>query len=585
MWLDHLVAECLIPLAIWILISGLDDLFIAVMSLAIGRERFPWPTSADLERAGERRIAIFVPLWHEHGVIGRMLERNLASIHYANYEVFVGTYPNDPLTVRAVAEAAARDPRIHPAPVAHDGPTSKGDCLNGIYEGMLDYEARHGVRFDIVLTHDAEDLIHPESLRLVNCYSRDYQMVQIPVLALPTPFRKLTHGVYCDEFAEYQTKDVPVRQRLGGFLPGNGVGTGFDRAALERLAETRGGRIFAPECLTEDYENGYRLYAMGCRQIFVPLCPDSPWPVATREYFPQDFRAAVRQRTRWVAGIALQGWELHGWRTPARQIYWFWRDRKGLVGNLISPAANALFLYGLAGRGWGGGLPRWAAPLCTATLAMSLLQIVIRARASLRIYGLRFAAGVPLRLLWSNVLNFVATAAAVRQYFAARLLHRPLAWCKTEHAYPVHHQPGPGRVRIGEILVRLGCVSTESVEQAAAGKPGSLRLGEYLVFREQISEENLYRALSAQTGIPLGAPARGEVNRLATRALPVEAARRWNVLPYRVHLGQLHLITPEPPTIEMAEELAALSTLELRFRLVRPAEFQRLSREYLPLAG
>jgi hypothetical protein len=35
----------------------------------------------------------------------------------------------------------------------------------------------------------------------------------------------------------------------------------------------------------------------------------------------------------------------------------------------------------------------------------------------------------------------------------------------------------------------------------------------------------------------------------------------------------------------MAAELALLSTLELRFRLVRPAEFNRLAREYLPKAG
>jgi len=38
---------------------------------------------------------------------------------------------------------------------------------------------------------------------------------------------KFTHGLYCDEFAEYQLKDIPARQRLGGFLPSNGVGTGF----------------------------------------------------------------------------------------------------------------------------------------------------------------------------------------------------------------------------------------------------------------------------------------------------------------------------------------------------------------------
>src|SRR4051794_38428388 len=133
MWVHHLVATCVVPLACWMLISGLDDLFIALVYLATRRKRFPWPANADLEQASERRIAIFVPLWREHRVIGRMLEHNLSVVHYANYDVFVGVYPNDPLTERAVADAAQRDPRVHLAVCPHDGPTSKGDCLNWIY--------------------------------------------------------------------------------------------------------------------------------------------------------------------------------------------------------------------------------------------------------------------------------------------------------------------------------------------------------------------------------------------------------------------------------------------------------------------
>ncbi len=141
--------------------------------------------------------------------------------------------------------------------------------------------------------------------------------------------------------------------------------------ALERLAATRGGRIFDPACLTEDYENGFRLHALGCRQIFVPLRLPADAPVATREYFPRRLRAAIRQRSRWVAGIALQGWEHHGWRAPLRQLYFFWRDRKGLVGNLLSPIANLLFLGWVCGWRGFGGVPAWAARLCTATLSLS----------------------------------------------------------------------------------------------------------------------------------------------------------------------------------------------------------------------
>jgi len=39
------------------------------------------------------------------------------------------------------------------------------------------------------MTHDAEDIIHPDSLRWVNYFVENYDMVQVPVLALPTPMR------------------------------------------------------------------------------------------------------------------------------------------------------------------------------------------------------------------------------------------------------------------------------------------------------------------------------------------------------------------------------------------------------------
>src|SRR4249920_1431015 len=111
MALEHQVAWCLIPVALWVLLSGLDDLFIAVAHFTSRKKQFPWPAETDLENASERRIAIFVPLWHEHRVIGQMLEHNLSVIRYSNYDFFVGVYANDPLTERAVAEAAQRHPR------------------------------------------------------------------------------------------------------------------------------------------------------------------------------------------------------------------------------------------------------------------------------------------------------------------------------------------------------------------------------------------------------------------------------------------------------------------------------------------
>jgi adsorption protein B len=572
------------------LLSGLDDLFIAVVYLATRKKPFPWPSNADQEGTPERRIAIFVPLWREHRVIGQMLEHNLSVIRYSNYDVFVGVYPNDELTGRAVAEAAQRDPRVRLAVCPHDGPTSKGDCLNWIFRSMEAHELRHHVRFEIILTHDAEDLVHPDSLRLINWHSRQYEMVQVPVLALPTPAVRLTHGVYCDEFAETQIKDIPVRQRLGGFLPSSGVGTGFDRVSLERLAASRGGRIFDPECLTEDYENGLRFHLMGLRQVFLPIVFDHRGPIATREYFPRRFRAAIRQRSRWVAGIALQGWQRYGWRLPGRQRYWLWRDRKGLIGNVLSPVANAIGIYMagawlLGGRDVAANLSPFAARVSVVILWIAALQMGIRAHCCARVYGWRRAALVPLRMLWSNLVNGLATLSALGQFAKARARRRSLAWRKTDHVYPTHRGPRHGRPRLGEVLVRMQRISAEEVEEAVRSAPRGLRLGEHLVLSRKLSEDDLYRALSAHAGIPLGRPPVHELNRSATRVLPVDAARRWKVLPYRVSMGQLHLLTADVPTEAMTVELAELSGLEIRFRLVPPREFEELSERYLGKSG
>jgi len=494
--LDRWVATCLAPLAIWILLSGLDDLFIDLVFFATGRKQFPWPADSELADAPERRIAIFVPLWREDAVIGRMLDHNLAAIRYSRYDVFVGVYPNDEATAEAVTQAARRHPRVHLCRCAHDGPTSKGDCLNWIYHGMETYEEANGVRFETVVTHDAEDVVHPDSLRLINWFARDYAMVQMPVLPLATGANEFTHGLYCDEFAEFQSKDIAVRQHLGGFLPSNGVGTGFERNALDRLAAAYGGRVFDPDCLTEDYENGYRLHALGCRQVFLPLVFGGGKPVATREFFPRGFRAAVRQRSRWVAGIALQGWQNHGWRGPRRQVYWLWRDRKGLVGNLLSPFANLVFAYGMTtGSFWHTGslIPAWMMRLCLVNYWIALAQLAVRTWCSSRIYGWRFAAMAPVRSVWGNVVNFCATAAAVGQFAAARVRRRALAWRKTDHVYP--------RPRLGELLAQLRVLPMGKVEEAALRLPQGVRLGEYLLELGMVTADDLHRALSLQAGM------------------------------------------------------------------------------------
>ena len=595
--LDHWVARLLAPLVFWVLLNGVDDLVIDVAALwsavrrcfsADPRERTP--TEADLDAVPARRMAIFVALWKEHRVIRKMIDNNVTRLRYPHADFFVGAYPNDAPTLAAIREVTQLYPNVHLSVSPHDGPTSKADNLNWIYQRMLLYEEEHGVRFDMILTHDAEDIMDPDGLRWINYYAEWYDMVQIPVLALPTPFREIAHGVYCDDFAESQFKEMPARELLGGFIPSSGVGTAFSRRAVEQLAAKHQNRIFEPVCLTEDYENGWRVHRLGLKQKFIPIRFREGRAVATREYFPRDFRAAVKQRTRWVTGIVLQSWELHTARETLDQLYWFWRDRKGLAGNLVSAATNVLFVAGGATWTWARAMHHsWPLalelarlyPLYIAGLCLQALHTSIRTLCSAAVYGWRFACGVPLRVIAGNWINLFATMGAIVTYTRERLAGRPLRWVKTEHAYPNRAALLHERQGLGAILTGSHWITPSQLDQARETKPPGSRLGEHLVATGVITERDLYAALSLQNNLPLGMPAEENISIAVTRMLPLAVASKWGVLPFRIAAGELFVTASELPGDEMQRDLRRFSSLEIRFHLVTPTEFRELAERYL----
>lgn len=575
------------PIACLVLLSGLDDLYLAVVC---AREWFrkrnaagavPGPALRDIP---QKRIAIYVPCWHESAVIGNMIEHNVAAIEYRDYDFFIGAYPNDPPTLDVAHGLEGRFANVHLAVCPHDGPTSKADCLNWIYQRMLQFEQDRGVRFEVMVTHDAEDLIHPESLLTTNRYIGAYDMVQIPVLPLATPLTMLTHGVYCDEFAEFQLKDMPARGFMGSFMPSNGVGTGYARDALEKLADSASNRIFEPVCLTEDYENGMRLHRMGCRQLFVPIEWGKNGIVATREFFPSQLTTAVRQRTRWVTGIALQTWERHGWPGPAGVAYWLWRDRKGLVGSPLSLLTNLLAVYGtvtycyaqITGTAWGVGLQRVWFPLFIGTMLLQTFHTGVRMAAVAKIYGWVFSLGVPVRTFWANYINCEATIRAVFRYTRAKARREPLVWVKTEHAYPSLAALSEHKRPFGEILVGSGYVDQATLDRALRERPEGMRIGEYLLQLGAISEEELYEALSLQQNVTVKRLEAGSVRPVTARSLPRRVIEQWRVLPYRIESGELYLASPEIPSDAMHCGLREFTRLRLRFQLITPANFKEL---------
>ena len=572
---DHFILWWVAPLAAIFLLSGLDDLAVDLAWL------YAWVVDRGAHRLPEvapRSIAILVPLWQEHAVIARMLEHNLAAIRYPSYHIFAGIYANDALTEEAVASISERFSNVHLAVCPHDGPTSKADCLNWIYQHVGLYEEQNDIAFDIIVTHDAEDLIHPEELRWINAYAKRFDFIQIPVLALATPFWSFTHGVYCDEFAENHLRDMVVRSTFGCFVPGAGVGTGYRRQALEALALASSNRVFEPAALTEDYESGLRLHRLGCRQVFVPItCLGAARRdfIAVREFFPKQWGTALRQRTRWVTGIALQGWERFGWAGTYSEVYWFWRDRKGLVSNPLGFLANAVFVYGVATAMW-NRLPPFALKITSITLGFQILRMAVRMICVARVYGTVFALGVPLRLPYANLLNAAATVRAVGRYAFARMRGIPLRWVKTEHSYPTRAALLAHKRPLGEILVGLGHLNAATLHSALAACPPDTRLGDFLMAKGALKEKALYEALSLQQGLPLMDAEVHQVPPRVARALPERVAREWRVLPFQVAEGSLLVASPELPTPQRIAAVRSFTALEIRFHLVTPSEYEHL---------
>ena len=562
---------------IWLVVGGVDDLVLNLFWLRLWfRPKEPVP---NIYGEPEKLLAIFVPLWQEHEVVRQMVTHNVTSLRYSRYHIFVGGYPNDTPTLEAIREMEEQFPHLHLSLVPHDGPTSKADCLNWAYQTMLLYEEQTGLRFDGVVTHDAEDIIHPDSLRWISCYLTQFDMVQVPVLALRTPVWELVHGIYIDEFSESQSRDFQVREAVGGFLPGSGVGTGLSRAGLEALAASAANRIFEPSCLTEDYENGFRVKALGLRQTFLPIRFIDGIPIATREYFPRTWKSAVKQRTRWATGICWQGWERHGWGGGWRQWWWHWRDRKGMIGNPIGVLCNLLFVYGVVWPERAAALLRNepTAVLLPFTVGMAVLQAGLRMGMVGRIYGWRMAVAVPLRIPLANWINTSAGVRAGWRFVRSKAGWEPLVWLKTQHQYPNRFALEAHRPTLSEVLVKSGYLE----EAALEGKPAGRRLQDWLVESGRLSEGDLYEALSLQLSLPVCPVALETLSREVVRALPAHIVWQHQVVPIRVEGGDLVLAGPEAPPETLSLSLQPYTRLNVKFELVLRSTFERILGEHL----
>ncbi|HYI42804.1 MAG TPA: glycosyl transferase family protein, partial [Sphingomicrobium sp.] len=389
--------------------------------------------------AEERFIAIFVPAWDESAVIAPMLRTALSRIDYSDYRIFVGYYRNDPLTAAAIL--GVNDPRIEPVVIEADGPTTKAHCLNHLYDALVAREVATRQSAAAVVLHDAEDVIHPLELGLFNRLIDKAALVQLPVLPLPDAGSPWIAGHYCDEFAEAHAKELIVREAVGAAIPLAGVACAIAREVPARIAAINEGQPFAGGSMTEDYELGLRVGDLGLKTIFVrmPAAPGSRALVASRGHFPPTFAEAVRQKARWLGGIALNGWDRLGWSGGWGERWMRMRDRRGpiaalllLSGYLAALLWSQMWFAQALGAPIQVGIDPMLAKLLWINLWLLLWRIAMRMLFTTSAYGLAQGLLSVPRLVVGNMIAICAALRAVGLY----LTRSPQVWDKTRHTFP-----------------------------------------------------------------------------------------------------------------------------------------------------
>ena len=441
--------ELLLFAAIGFVIFGVDDVatdLIWIVRSAWRRVTIyrhnPRATTASLRSQGVAgRIAVFVPAWDESAVLAPMLRHLTGTVDDLDYRVYVGVYANDTAT-RAAAESVA-DERIRVVIVPQLGPTTKADCLNILWNALRDDDAARGERTLAIVLHDAEDVAHRDEMTVYRALIDRFDFVQLPVAPLLNPDSRWIEGHYADEFAESHGKTLVVREAVGAGIPAAGVGCAFRVDTLAVIAGERDGSPFDAESLTEDYELGLRLGERGLHGVFVRV-PDGNerLPVAVRAHFPSNLEAAVRQKSRWIAGIALSGWDRLGWHGGPSERWMRLHDRRAVISSLLLLAAylGILVQATLTVASWVVPVPQ---PLFSELFRILLIicavllvwRLAMRFVFTTRAYGLAEGLRSVPRAVVANAIAIMAARRAFILYRRARrdgVVH----WDKTAHRFP-----------------------------------------------------------------------------------------------------------------------------------------------------
>ena len=158
----------------------------------------------------------------------------------------------------------------------------------------------------------------------------------------------------------------------------------------------------------------------------------------------------MRQKTRWIHGIAFQGWDRLGWQARPVEIWMAIRDRRGPLTALVLMAAYVqILIEGAMMLGVATGL-HGAEPLSpllvamiTATICAFAWRALLRFSFTAREYGLGEGLRAVLRIPIANLVTILSGRRAFVSYLRT-LAGGAIHWDKTVH--DVHPATVNGRM-------------------------------------------------------------------------------------------------------------------------------------------
>jgi adsorption protein B len=392
-----------------------------------------------------------------------------------------------------------------------------------------------------------------------------------------------------------------VRESVSGMVPSAGVGTCFSRKALSALVGSTRNKPFNIDSLTEDYDVGMRLAQLKMKSIFgvFPVTfhiNRTAWgsskkrellmqmPLCVREYFPDNFRAAYRQKARWVLGIGLQSWEQIKWRGQTLAArYLLLHDRKGVVTSFVSILAYILvahfivFHLGLATGWWHAYYPSLfqEGSIWRTMIYVNAFFLAIRAAHRVYftsvLYGWEHGVMALPRMVVGNFVNCMAVARAWKMFLGYLFKGNRLAWDKTAHEFPSSTQLARRRQRLGELLTQWNAVEEGAIQRALEKQADyDVPLGRVLVSNGWLDEETLAEAIAYQADLPRAHLSADLVHKHAAD-MPLELAIRHRA----IHMGRNK---NNRPILAVTSPLSAQSLADIQ-QVIGEEPVQRVARE------